>query len=96
MRMAVVEIYTTPLCGYCMRAKRLLERKGVSFNEIDLWVEPARRAEMIQRAGRTTVPQVFIDGRAVGGSDDLHALDAEGRLDVLLNGHRAPDGGGNR
>lgn len=96
MRMAVVEIYTTPLCGYCMRAKRLLERKGVSFQEIDLWVEPARRAEMIRRAGRTTVPQVFIDGRAVGSSDDLHALEAEGRLDALLNGHGAPDGGGHR
>jgi glutaredoxin 3 len=94
--MAVVEIYTTPLCGYCMRAKRLLERKGVAFNEIDLWLEPARRAEMIVRAGRTTVPQVFIDGRAVGGSDELHALEAEGRLDLLLNGHGGPDSGGNR
>lgn len=94
--MPVVEIYTTPFCGYCARAKRLLERKGIAFNEIDLWVEPGRRDEMIARAGRSTVPQVFIDGRAVGGSDDLQALEAAGRLDGLLNGHGAQDGGGSR
>lgn len=83
--MAQVEIYTTPLCPYCVRAKRLLARKGVSFVEIDLWQHPGRRQEMIERAqGRHTVPQVFIDGRGVGGSDDLHALDAEGGLDPLL------------
>lgn len=85
--MAVVEIYTTPLCGYCVRAKRLLERKGVTFAEIDLWAQPARRVEMLDRSdGRTTVPQIFIDGRGVGGSDDLLALEAEGRLDSLLSG----------
>jgi glutaredoxin 3 len=83
--MAVVEIYTTPLCGYCCRAKRLLERKGVIFAEIDLWAQPARRAEMLARAhGRRTVPQIFIDGRSIGGSDDLLALEAEGKLDLLL------------
>lgn len=84
--MPVVEIYTTPLCGYCVRAKRLLERKGVAFSEIDLWVHPTRRSEMLARAeGRTTVPQIFIDGRAIGGSDDLFALDAAGRLDNMLS-----------
>jgi glutaredoxin 3 len=83
--MANVEIYTTPMCPYCWRAKRLLESKGVSFTEVDLWQEPGRRAEMIGRAGgRRTVPQVFIDGRGVGGSDDIHALDSGGELDRLL------------
>lgn len=83
--MATVEIYTTPLCPYCVRAKRLLNRKGVDFHEIDVWREPGRREEMTRRAeGRRTVPQVFIDGRGVGGSDELHALEAAGRLDPLL------------
>ena len=83
--MATVEIYTTPMCPYCVRAKRLLSSKGVEFIEIDLWQFPARRAEMIARAqGRRTVPQVFVDGQALGGSDDLQALEAAGRLDPLL------------
>lgn len=83
--MATVEIYTTPLCPYCVRAKRLLERKGVAYTEIDLWQEPGRREEMIRRAGgRRTVPQVFVNGQGLGGSDDLHALDAAGKLDPLL------------
>jgi glutaredoxin 3 len=85
--MATVEIYTTPFCPYCVRAKRLLTGKGVEFIEIDLWQNPGRRAEMIQRAnGRRTVPQVFVDGQALGGSDDIHALDAAGKLDPLLAG----------
>ena len=80
-----VEIYTGPLCGFCHRARRLLAGKGVAFREIDLARAPERRAEMIARAGgRTTVPQVFVDGRHVGGSDDLARLDAEGELDRLL------------
>ena len=80
-----VEIYTGPLCGFCHRARRLLAGKGVEFREIDLARAPERRAEMIARAGgRTTVPQVFIDGCHVGGSDDLARLDAEGELDRLL------------
>ena len=88
--MAKVEIYTTPICGYCARAKRLLDRKGVNYTEIDLWQEPKRREEMIRRAdGRRTVPQVFIDGRGVGGSDDIHALDARGELDRLLGAEPA-------
>ena len=83
--MATVEIYTTPLCPYCVRAKRLLDRKGVAFTEIDLWQQPGRREEMVARAaGRRTVPQIFIGGQPVGGSDDLHELDAAGRLDALL------------
>jgi glutaredoxin 3 len=83
--MPTVEIYTTPLCPYCFRAKRLLSRKGVEFVEIDLWQYPARREEMIARAeGRRTVPQVFVDGQGLGGSDDLHALEANGGLDPLL------------
>jgi glutaredoxin 3 len=89
--MANVEIYTTPMCPYCWRAKRLLESKGVAFTEVDLWQQPGRRDEMIGRAGgRRTVPQVFIDGRGVGGSDDIHALDQRGELDRLLAAAPAP------
>jgi glutaredoxin 3 len=73
------------LCPYCWRAKRLLESKGVAFVEIDLWQHPERRAEMIERAGgRRTVPQLFVDGRALGGSDELAALESQGELDALL------------
>jgi glutaredoxin 3 len=83
--MAKVEIYTRPWCGYCARAKALLGRKGKDFIEYDLEREPAREAEMIRRAGgATSVPQIFIDGRHVGGSDDIHALDRHGKLDPLL------------
>ena len=83
--MAKVEIYTRVFCGYCTRAKRLLEAKGVDYEEIDITMNAQRRSEMIQRAGgRMTVPQIFIDDTPIGGSDDLHALDARGRLDPLL------------
>lgn len=85
--MAEVEIYTTPLCPYCWRAKRLLNQKGVAFVEIDLWRDPQRRPEMIERAGgRRTVPQLFVDGRAIGGSDELVALESRGELDAMLDG----------
>ena len=85
--MPQVEIYTTSSCPYCQAAKRLLAKKNVAFTEIDVGREPARRQEMTQRAGgRRTVPQIFIDGHHVGGSDDIHALDAEGRLDPMLAG----------
>jgi glutaredoxin 3 len=85
--MAQVEIYTTPLCPYCWRAKRLLQQKNVEFVEIDLWQEPGRRAEMVERAGgRRTVPQLFIDGQGIGGSDELAALEAKGELDGMLGG----------
>lgn len=85
--MAEVEIYTTPLCPYCWRAKRLLQEKGVAFAEIDLWQHPERRAEMVGRAGgRSTVPQVFVAGRAIGGADELAALEGRGELDAVLGG----------
>ncbi len=83
--MAKVEIYTKFGCPYCYRAKRLLDGKGASYEEHDITMGGPQRAEMIQRAnGRTTVPQVFIDGQHIGGSDDLAALDARGGLDPLL------------
>jgi glutaredoxin 3 len=82
---ARVEIYSTLFCGYCARAKALLAKKGVPFENIDLIEEADRREEMVQRAGgRTTVPQIFIDGKHIGGSDELHALDRAGKLDPLL------------
>ncbi|APR54160.1 glutaredoxin 3 [Sphingomonas koreensis] len=83
--MAKIEIYTKAFCGYCARAKALLDSKGAVYEEFDLTMGGPKRAEMIQRAnGRTTVPQIFIDGAHVGGSDDLAALEREGRLDALL------------
>jgi glutaredoxin 3 len=85
--MRPVEIYTTPICPYCHSAKRLLDRKGVSYREIDVSGDPAQRAAMTQRArGRRTVPQIFVGDIHVGGSDDLHALDQAGKLDLLLAG----------
>ena len=83
--MKTVEIYTSPLCGFCHAAKRLLNSKGVSFAEVDVLANPDRKAEMIQRAnGGRSVPQIFIGGDHVGGSDDLHALERAGKLDSLL------------
>lgn len=83
--MKPVEIYTSPLCGFCHAAKRLLKEKGVTFSEIDVLVHPARKAEMIKRAnGGRTVPQIFIGQTHVGGCDDLYALERAGRLDALL------------
>ncbi|MEM8751283.1 MAG: glutaredoxin 3 [Pseudomonadota bacterium] len=83
--MPSVEIYTSPLCGFCHAAKRLLSQKGVNFSEIDIWSEPDRKSEMIQRAnGGLTVPQIFIGETHVGGCDDLYALERSGKLDGLL------------
>ena len=83
--MAKIEIYTSPLCGYCRRAKALLTRKGVAFAEIDVLRAPERRDEMVKRAqGQRTVPQIFIDDRHIGGCDELHTLDSAGELDPLL------------
>ncbi|MCV2448397.1 MULTISPECIES: glutaredoxin 3 [Paracoccus] len=83
--MAKVEIYTTPTCPYCMTAKALLRKKGVSYEETDVSRDPDLRAAMTRRAGgRRTVPQIFIDGQHVGGSDDLHALEHQGKLDGML------------
>ena len=84
-RMAKVEIYTTPFCPYCSRAKTLLSRKGVQFTEYDSPHGSAEREDAIRRSGgRTTVPQIFINDQAVGGCDDLFALDRSGKLDPLL------------
>ena len=83
--MAKVEIYTKMMCGFCVRAKRLLEMKKVSFDEIGVDFGGAKKAEMVERAGgRMTVPQIFINGRHVGGCDDLMALEQQGKLDELL------------
>lgn len=82
--MANIEIYTKATCPYCHRAKALITRKGVPFQEIPIDGDVDLREEMIKRSGRTTVPQIFIDGKHVGGCDDLHALDARGGLDPLL------------
>ena len=85
--MKPVEIYTTPLCGYCHAAKRLLTQKGVAFTEIDVSRDPDLRAAMVQRAGgRRTVPQIFIGDTHVGGCDDLYAMDGAGKLTPLLEG----------
>jgi glutaredoxin 3 len=85
--MQPVEIYTSPTCGFCIAAKRLLSRKGVSFSEIDVLRAPERRQEMTQRAqGRHTVPQIFVGGTHVGGFDDLSVLERAGKLDALLSG----------
>ena len=83
--MAEIELYTTMFCPYCSRARALLQRKGVEFVDIDIAEAPARRGEMIRRAhGRSTVPQIFIDGEHIGGCDDLVALDRAGKLDPKL------------
>ncbi|MCD2182253.1 glutaredoxin 3 [Rhizobium sp. TRM96647] len=83
--MASIDIYTRQFCGYCAAAKKLLETKGVAFNEFDATYAPDLRQEMIKRAnGRNTFPQIFIDGKHVGGCDDLHALERAGKLDPLL------------
>ena len=83
--MAKVEMYTTMFCPYCSRARALLQRKGVEFDDIDITEEPGRRAEMLRRAGgRTSVPQIFINGEHIGGWDDLAALDRAGKLDAKL------------
>ena len=84
--MPKVTIYTTQICPYCGMAKRLLSRKGVAYDEIDVGSKPALRAEMEEKSGRYTVPQIWIGETHVGGCDDLHALDSAGRLDRLLAG----------
>jgi glutaredoxin 3 len=79
-----VVIYSTGWCPYCTRARELLKSKGVDFEEIDVDARPAARTEMTARSGRRTVPQIFIGTTHVGGCDDLHELEANGRLDTLL------------
>lgn len=83
--MPTIEIYTSPFCGFCHRAKHLLASKGVAFTEIDVSGTPKHRAEMVARSnGGRTVPQIFINGTHVGGCDDLFALDRRGGLDPML------------
>lgn len=88
--MAEVTIYTSMLCPFCTRAKRLLKEKGAEFTEIDLMQNPLRKKEMVEKAGgRTSVPQIFIGETHVGGCDELYDLDADGKLDPLLEGQAA-------
>jgi glutaredoxin 3 len=83
--MAKIEIYTSAFCGYCARAKRLLTDKGQDFEEIDVTMDAGLRQNMVQRSeGSRTVPQIFINGAHIGGSDDLQALETAGKLDALL------------
>jgi glutaredoxin 3 len=88
--MAEVTIYTRMMCGYCTAAKRLLDAKGVAYTEHDASFAPELRQEMIQRAnGRSTFPQIFVGAHHVGGCDELHALERQGRLDALLASEEA-------
>ena len=83
--MKKVVIYTTGLCPFCLLAKRLLAEKDVSYQEVDVLMDPGARADMVEKSGgRTSVPQIFVDDFHVGGSDDLYALEQEGRLDGIL------------
>lgn len=83
--MRSVEIYTSPMCGFCHAAKRLLKQKGIDYSEINVWSDPARKPEMIKRAnGGRTVPQIFVGDIHVGGCDELYALERAGKLDPLL------------
>ncbi|WP_058533580.1 glutaredoxin 3 [Legionella saoudiensis] len=84
--MAEVIIYTTGYCPYCVKAKDLLNKKNAAFTEIRVDLQPELREEMMQKSNRHTVPQIFINGHHVGGCDDLHALEAQGKLDQLLRG----------
>ncbi len=81
---AEVKMYTRRYCGYCTAAQRLLEQKGVDYEEIDCTGDPARRRWLVEVTGRSTVPQIFINGKPIGGYDDLRALDRAGELDQLL------------
>ena len=83
--MSIVEIYTSPYCGYCHAAKRLLNKKSATFQEIDISGNPGRRSEMLVRSnGRHTVPQVFINDKHIGGCDELHAMEHSGQLSAML------------
>jgi glutaredoxin 3 len=82
--MAKVEIYTTPFCGYCARARSLLDKKGAAYEEMDVMMDEKKRTEMRDRAKRSTVPQIFINGQYIGGSDELSELEQTGKLDLLL------------
>ena len=81
---AAVLMYSTPWCPFCVRAKRLLESKGVSFEDVDISAQPEKRSEMMEKSGRRTVPQIWIGSTHVGGCDELFALQRQGKLDELL------------
>ena len=82
--MKSVTLYTTPFCGYCARAKGLLDKKGAAYEEMDVMMDEKKRTEMRERSKRSTVPQIFINGQHIGGSDELAALEQAGKLDPLL------------
>jgi glutaredoxin 3 len=84
--MARIQIYTKSVCPYCVRAKALLDRKGVSYEEIDAEGDPALRTWLVEATGQRTVPQIFVDGRSLGGFTDVDALDRRGELDAILQG----------
>lgn len=85
--MAKIEIYTSPFCGFCSAAKKLLGKKNAAFEEFDVMMHPKRKREMVARAGgQTSVPQIFIDDEHIGGCDDLFELEADGELDAKLAG----------
>lgn len=84
--MARVEVYTTPSCPFCLHAKRLLEARGIPFDEVDVAGDPQVRADVMRRSGRRTVPQIFIDGNSIGGYDELSAMDQRGELRHLASG----------
>ena len=88
MSQAPITLYTTAWCGYCQRAKRLLQERGLAFTEIDVERTAGMREEMVARSGRRTVPQIFIGSRHVGGCDDLYALDQSGELERITQGDR--------
>jgi len=84
--MSQITVYSGPSCPYCIRAKQLLQKKGVAFDDFDVKADAAKMAEMMEKSGgKRTIPQIFINGRHIGGCDDLYALDKEGKLDALLN-----------
>ena len=88
--MAAIEIYTRPMCGFCYQAKKLLDQKGVSYTEYNIWAETGKKDEMLQRSnGGRTVPQIFVGDTHVGGATELLTLEHEGRLDSLLEGKAA-------
>ncbi len=91
--MPEITIYTKPWCGYCWRAKKMLDARGVAYNELDVSEDPRVEAEMITRSGRTTAPQIFIGDEHIGDSDRLKQLEREGRLDTILAAARRADEG---
>ena len=86
--MARIEMYTTPSCPFCVRAKRLLTERGIAYEEFDVATDSALRAQIMERSGRRTVPQIFIDGRSIGGYEELAELDASGELATLTRAGR--------